>query len=122
MQIIDGKLLPTADMQAEKHDPSQILQEVEVGLWTLVKPYVWKVSIGAVFFILGALSYFSLRNSQNSAKIESLDVQVKLIWSKNEENRQWREKAEKEVTELRTKISNLEKLEDRWYNESKMKK
>lgn len=120
MQIIEGKLIPESEVP--EHDPTKILQEVEIGLWTLVKPYVWKITVGIAFFILGALSYFSLRNSQNSYKIESLNSDLQNLkdqfWKKNEESRQWWEQKDNRLTEYKTRIENLEKLEDRLYKSS----
>ncbi len=127
MQIIDGKLLPVQSSESDstKHDPSQILQEVEMGLWTLIKPYAWKCAIGIVFSLLGTLSFFSLRNSQNSYKIANLEWKLQNLqdqfWNKNEENRNWKEQKDREITEYKTRIINLEKLEERWYKSHEIK-
>ena len=49
---------------------------VEEGVWDIIQPYVWKIAVTVIFFVVSTLCYFTLRNSQNANDIQNLKTQI----------------------------------------------
>lgn len=64
------------DGQSIENHVNAEIDVIEKGLWSFVRPHIWKAIVAICISSCGTLSYFALKNSQNTSRIDSLGATI----------------------------------------------